>query len=260
MTKEPEKGASSRAIEAAVSAYVFDTLGKRDPILPDSIAAALLSLVDGVTSEDELLGALDCAAIDPQLVGIAKFPLPSSEEKLWHVGKSVLVAREVVRFTIGARAASKLEQVGMLAMDLFDAVSNTVSQKPGTVAKASGSLLYDPRVPVELNEAIAAFHMAHVAELCIYAASYCRRKKLSAVIGRGLVSAMEKGLLAFMPWLLLDTRVTFTAETRAKLPRLNFVEIFERHQRRMAKLDTLHRAATAIPSPPKARRRASNAG
>ena len=52
----------------------------------------------------------------------------------------------------------------MLAMDLFDAVSDTVSQKPCTAAKSSGSLLYDPRVPVELNEAITAFHMAHVAE------------------------------------------------------------------------------------------------
>lgn len=257
--KGSEKGASSLAIEAAVSTYLFDPLQKSDPFLPAGMAEALLALVDGASCEDDLLSALDCAAIDPALRGVSKLPLPSSAEKLWQVGKAVLIARESVRFTIGARAANKLEQVGLLAVELAQLVSDGAIPKSAT-GKTSEFRLYNPKVPVELNQAIAAFHIAHVAELCIFAASTVRRKKLPAVIGRGLVNAMERGLSEFMPWLLLDTRVTFTAETRAKLPRLNFIEIFERHHRRMSKLDALHRAATTIPSAPKARRRATSAG
>ena len=61
-TKGSEKSPSSRAIEAAISVFLYDPLSKAAPLLPDQTTKALLSLVDDATDAADLLQALDCAA------------------------------------------------------------------------------------------------------------------------------------------------------------------------------------------------------
>lgn len=237
--KSSEKGASSRAIEAAVRAYLCDPLARPNPLLPDTMTEALLALIDGAKDAQDLAEALDCAADDPRLQETASIPLRPLEDELWHVGHTTIICREHVRHAIGAKAASKLEEVAVMLQDLSRAAADLFGdeiRKTQHLPRPK-AVVFDPSVPTELNQALARFHMALVAELCLVAASNSRRKRVPSAIGMALVNTIEQGLCAFMPWLLLAPAVSFSAETRAKLPRLEFDSIFERHFEQMAALN-----------------------
>ncbi len=104
--KGSEKGASTRAIEAAMAVFLHDPLSKAAPLLPNNTTSALLSLVDDAADAEDLRAALDCAADDPDLKDVGFFSLPTLVNELWHVGASTMTAHENVRFAIGAKAAA----------------------------------------------------------------------------------------------------------------------------------------------------------
>lgn len=233
--KGSEKGASSRAIEAAISFFLPDLPSRAAPLLPDNTTKALLGLVDDATDAEDLRAALDCAADDPDMQEVGSFSLATLVNELWHVGASTMVAHERVRFSIGAKAANRLDQVGPMMRDLWLASADFQSRQKHSHAavphEKAKLLVYDPTIPNELNEALAKFHMAIIALFVILAASTARRRKLSPALAMTLVDAIDEGLSLFMPWMLLSPAVSFTAETRARLHELDFESIFERHYR-----------------------------
>lgn len=238
LTTKAERGASSRAIEAAVSAYLFDPLAKPTPLLPSETSKALLELLD--CDPRDLRSMLDCAADDPRLTEIGLIPLRAMLDEIWIVGQTTTVVHERVRFTLGARAGHKLDEVGPMVRDLTFAAADIVGsgRRHGNAPTERGQVVvYDPNVPTELNRALAMLHMAMLSQLAIVAASTVRRRKVPSALGMALVQIIEEGLSLFMPWLLLVPTVSFSTETRAKLPRLDFDSIFERHFRQMNALD-----------------------
>lgn len=230
-TKGSEKSPSSRAIEAAISVFLYDPLSKAAPLLPDQTTKALLSLVDDATDAADLLQALDCAADDPDLKDVGFFSLPTLVNELWHVGASTMTVHEKVRFAIGAKASNRLEQVGPMMRDLWLAAADFQSKQRHYTDERATPIVYDPTIPTELNEALAKFHMAIVALMVILAASTARRKRLAPSSALTLVDTVDEGLSLFMPWMLLSPSVSFSAETRARLRTLDFDSIFERHFR-----------------------------
>lgn len=244
MMKGSEKGPSSRAIEAAVTAYLHDPRSSTGPRISAETQAALRKLVKESANETALREALDCAADDPAL-NLDHVPIASLIEDIWTVGQSTMIAREWVRFTLGSRATRKLEDIGPMVRDLWQSAADFVATKRSTKgAGHSKPIVYDPDVPSELNLAFARFHMAVVAQAAIVAESLGPRRKLSAPIAQTLVDVMEEGFSAFMPWMIFSHTANFSDETRLRLPRPDFEAIFARHFRQTEALAAFVKSST----------------